>query len=292
MATRGKKITTAGEWRAIEAQRILDEARKPGGKLPDGSSLDHRPSTSKFDFDEQVAKVFPDMAMRSIPNYELAHQIHADFLVQHLKKHQYVNHKLLDVGSSLGAFYDYLDAAIKAHGQTGLVMYRGEAIDRSKPMNRIAADEHPAVMFDTIDLAEEGVLESFVSSTNQYLAINCMYTLQFLKPERQAVVMKLLAQMLVPKIGVLILGTKLNVVEGGSLYRTVREAMHDAYMSFRLRNGYKIEEIVAKSQSLEGVMFAPNETSLMVQTQEASLFELVETTRAMVFSTRIYTRSE
>ena len=244
-----------------------------------GDSTNHRPTDpSRFIFDESVAEVFPDMARRSIPLYEMAHEINADLIVDHLHRYQTSSNRILDLGTSRGEFFTYLDDAISQRRMESRVVYEGMGIDASEAMIHRAMDDHPGIAFGVVRMPEELNRQEL---PNKYLIINAMYTLQFMPLDEQRSTVKLLAENYLHEDGLMLIGTK---------HRMGRRA-ESMYIDWRIRNGYAIADIVAKSNALRGTMHPPTPGEFTQMFTAAGL-QVAVLTHSMVFSTYFATRTK
>lgn len=238
----------------------------------DGGVPVHVPAKpGKFEFDAEVTAIFQNMAERSIPNYALAHQLHARMLKGILLPGDAV----LDVGASRGAFLETL-------GNEGFSDLDYLAIDSSQPMcDALEARK-------TGDLARVGYINvrcmdaaspDFMSllKSRKFRVICCYYVLQFLQPHEQFRVLGALIESLVPG-GVLLVGQK------AKHYGKLGVASHEQYIQWRMSNGYTREEIEAKTAALRGSMFPMDDEEVRHFLSYRS-FNVVETTRHLMFST-------
>ena len=219
-----------------------------------------------FQFDASVAEIFEDMASRSIPNFHTAHLAHVS-MAQHLL--DLPESRVLDLGASRGTFLRY---AMAAGGKASYT-----AIDNSPAMC-----EHLRRDFPTVNVlhmsATDIAFDDFVLF-HKFDVICCNYVLQFLPRGDQVRVLTSLVKMLTPG-GMLFLGHKEAVPEESPLGILANRE----YIKFRLRNGYSMAEIDAKTKALKGSMF-PMKHSLVRSILDASCSDVFETTRFMMFST-------
>lgn len=220
---------------------------------------------NKFQFDPEVAGLFVNMAERSIPNFRLAHQAHARMLEPWLTEE---GARVLDIGASRGTF---LQEIIGLYGNGGLQLI---AMDNSFAMCDYMEKDLPV----TVEVRCRDVLSASFLESNETFDVVCLhYVLQFIPPERQMEVLSKAVSM-VRKGGVLIFGHK------SRHYGGLGELAHEEYINFRLRNGYTMEEIDAKTRALKGSMSPMDHDSLM-QFIRSNFREVQETTRFMMFST-------
>lgn len=223
---------------------------------------------AKFAFDSEVSQVFPDMAVRSIPNFLEAHRAHARMLRGWMKE----GVKVLDIGSSRGAFIQALMNEYPVSGTLG--EFKITAIDISPDMCEFLRRDFPGVDVLEMDISSN----PFFALQDESFDVICVnYVLQFVPEAYQSAVFLKILRLLKPG-GVLILGHKSR--HGGRS----GDAAHEEYIRFRLENGYTREEIEAKTAALKGSMFPMNHATVM-QTLKHQFDEVTETFRFMMFST-------
>lgn len=238
----------------------------------DGRSVHYPAKPDKFEFDNEVAEVFHDMALRSIPLFYETHNMHAALCAPWMEQEKVA---ILDVGASRGAF---LSAMAKHYG-----LPRDGAHVR---MNDISLDmatkllcEFPWATVDNLDIAGS----TFMDMPNeQWDIINCTYVLQFIPADQQVGVLQKLVRMLKPG-GVLFLGQKLDTP--GPMGRL----LHSQYVQFRLDNGYTAAEIDAKTAALKNSMWPMPEGTLTYYLNRFGL-SVMETSRWTVFNNYMCTK--
>ncbi len=233
----------------------------------------HFPSNpEKFEFDNEVSQVFPDIARRSIPLFYETHELHAALCAPWMEQERV---DVLDVGASRGAFL----AALSKQYCLPRSGVRVRANDISEDMvTQLAADFQWAHV-EQMDISGE----RFMSLPDgKWDIINCTYVLQFVAVDRQVSVLRKLARLLKPG-GVLFLGQKLD--SSG----VVGRMLHDQYIEFRMRNGYSREEIAAKTKALQNSMWPMPEENI-AHYLNLSGISLVETSRWTVFNNYMCTK--
>lgn len=222
----------------------------------------------KFVFDGEVSAIFPDMAVRSIPNFQAAHAAHARMLAKWIMP----GAKILDVGASRGAFIKELLNEYPVSWEAQEIEV--DAIDNSPEMCAHLRMDFPGVGVRCQDLASVAFLQT---QQPLYDVVCAHYVLQFLPPEYQLQALMKLFSMVRPG-GVFILGHK-SKHYGHSGY-----AAHEEYIRFRMANGYTREEIDAKTLALRGSMF-PMDHARVMNSLSLHFSEVCETFRFMMFST-------
>lgn len=244
-----------------------------------GTEIHFPENPDKFEFDAQVSKIFDQMARRSIPNYMLAHSMHAAIAVRHVGS----SGSVLDIGASHGQFISSMFAAYEADGRPVPDGVKFTATDISEDMCNIMREKFG----DRVNVKVEDLMENgFLGNREGYDFINCMYVLQFLPVFAQPLVLAKLCTLLNPG-GVLSIGQK------ESLPGSIGDVLHSEYIKFRLGNGYTIEEIDAKTRALKNSMWP------MTRTEFAQIIESTEimgtpltVTRSGVFATYVVTRKQ
>lgn len=231
----------------------------------------HFPSDpTHFNFDE-VAPFFQNMAVRSIPLYEVAHSMHARMLAPWLKDRPAA---VLDVGASRGRFFDHL---VEQYGHKRIDDGTLDltAIDKSLPMVSALRERYPTIGIRAQDIAADEFIEG--EGAESYDVVCAFYVLQFIRPSRQAAVLRRLMTLVKPG-GVLILGQK------SAHHGVLADLAHDDYMRWREGNGYSRAEIEAKSLALQNSMWPMSDFDTRGILKE-QMSEVFETTRIGVFNT-------
>lgn len=193
-----------------------------------------------FEFNEDVARVFPDMLNRSIPGYAASIQAIGTLAANLVQP----GTLCYDLGCSLGAATLAMRRNIKAAG------CRIIAVDNSPAMVKrcrelLAADENGG-------LAEVSVIEADLQDAEITRAsmVVMNYTLQFLPLEERPAIVRKIAQGLNPG-GVMVLSEK--VVDDDPV---VEETLQNLHLEFKRRNAYSDLEISRKRAALEDVLLA------------------------------------
>lgn len=240
-------------------------------KAEDGRAVHIPANPNLFQFDDEVAKIFPDMAKRSIPLYHESHRAHVAMLHPLLDLDGV---RVLDVAASRGAFLQHI---INAYGYERVAnrSIDYQAIDNSPKMVELMSADYPYADVRIMDVLSE----EFAQMPGGYDIICAYYILQFLPRADQVTVLELMAEKLNPG-GCLIIGQK-SASDG-----KLGEWAHEEYIRFRIQNGYTREEIVAKTKALAGSMF-PMDFDNLIGILDQHFTEVVETSRWMMFNTLI-----
>lgn len=191
-----------------------------------------------FEFNESVARVFPDMIRRSVPGYGTLITLIGLLAEQYAQPGTH----LYDLGSSLGAATLAMRRRVSHHD------CRIIAIDNSLAMvercrNNIAEDLSP-IEVDVVcgDIREQRIENASVVVLN--------FTLQFLPPEDRLALLSNIHQGMVPG-AVLLLSEKITFDD--EIEQELQNALH---LSFKRANGYSDLEISQKRMALENVLIA------------------------------------
>ncbi|MCG8316170.1 MAG: carboxy-S-adenosyl-L-methionine synthase CmoA [Pseudomonadales bacterium] len=189
-----------------------------------------------FAFNEQVAKVFPDMIRRSVPGYETVISMLGVFAREYVQD----NTHIYDLGCSLGA----ASLAIRRHVQaSGCKLI---AVDNAAAMvkhcrENIEVDQS----ITSVEVRCENIQETQIEKAS-LVALN--FTLQFIKPEQRFDLLSGIYQGLNPG-GVLVLSEKIHFET--EQIQQLQTAWHH---SFKGANGYSDLEISQKRQAIENVL--------------------------------------
>lgn len=231
---------------------------------------------SVFEFDDEVSRHFPEMAMRSIPMYEEAHRLHISMFKERILSQPRT--VFYDVGASRGHFFKALCNQFQIDPATGYDRLTCVAIDNSPSMLVKLKEEMPWVHTVELDAAN---LPDFEKKAN---FISMFYILQFLQTDEEKLSALRWAYRNLEEGGVLFLGQKDLTTE------THTELFADEYYRFRMDNGYTLEEIKAKTEALKNSMWPIRPEWLGDLCLQAGFMDYVETTRWLTFSTSMCTR--
>ena len=197
--------------------------------------------TPPFQFSDEVAQVFENMAQRSIPGYVSVLPLSALLAAQYVQPDSLV----YDLGCSLGGTTEQLATALE-HTNCRII-----AVDQSLAMiQRAQIRLHARISRRQVECLHEDVRHL---NFHKASVVVSNFTLQFLPlNDRQPLYDRIAAQM--HPEGALILAEKISFDDEQE--QVFHEAMHRA---FRRRNGYSDLEIAQKKQALEGVMFTETE---------------------------------
>lgn len=204
-----------------------------------------------FRFDERVVRVFPDMISRSVPGYELI----IPMIAMLARRYAQADTNIYDLGCSLGAATLAIRRAVS---QPGINMV---AIDNSPAMvescRRQVSEDSSAVPV-TVTM---GDIRDAEMDNASVVVLN--FTLQFLPPDQRQVLLKRIADSLVPG-GILILSEKICFENEGEQDRQTLWH-HD----FKRARGYSDLEIAGKRNALEDVLVPDTEAEHETRLREA-----------------------
>ena len=188
-----------------------------------------------FEFNEQVANVFDDMVVRSVPLYTDVTQNTARWALSYYQD----NGIIYDIGCSTGTTLDAIAQKMAGKG-------RFVGIDSSRPMIEMATNklkgfpQRHELRLVCGDALEQSYHEASVVVAN--------YTLQFLPvKKRRGLLAKVYAGLSAG--GLLIVSEKCC-----SACPEFQETITGFYEGFKERNGYSVSEIARKKEALENVL--------------------------------------
>jgi tRNA (cmo5U34)-methyltransferase len=247
----------------------------------------------KFEFDERVAEIFPDMADRSIPIYRNMHSLHAKILIDDYIEHQRWpengTYAVLDIGSSRSDFYDAIVAEAQSRG-----------ID-SLNLQYLPCDKSPAMVAATKDHRRMKVFEYDLADSQDTLydgfsfnAVILHLVMQFIPLGDRGLAYDRLAAF-TKRDGLLFYGEKETLDPGwlDKRQKRIAHAAHDFYIDFRIENGYSREEIEAKTKALKNAMWeVAYETDTKRNLEHVGFHPFIPTTRIGVFHSFVAIRGK
>jgi len=187
-------------------------------------------SQAEWVFDEQVAKSFTSHVTKSVPFYDVSHEICVSLSNFFLKKKS----TCYDIGCSNGVLLD----KIYKYNQNKKLNLIG--LDNSKPMLEFAKKRNKKIKFNKVELEKVNFVKSDL--------ILSLYTIQFLQPKyRQELFNKIYKS--------------LNWGGGFIIFEKIRakdarfqDLMTFLYFDFKRKNGLDNNEIINKEISLRSVL--------------------------------------
>lgn len=199
----------------------------------------------KFQFDEQVARVFEDMIRRSVPGYGMILQMIGLITERYAKS----NTRCYDLGCSLGASTLAMQQALEQMPEIANVQI--VAVDNSEAMVAKCrsllteqADANPAT-HSSIDLRCQDILDTEITNAS---LVTMNLTLQFLEAHRRLDMLTRIYNGLLPG-GALILSEKIAVANEYG-----QNLLTDLHHGFKRQQGYSDLEVAQKRSAIENVL--------------------------------------
>lgn len=193
-----------------------------------------------FRFNEEVAKVFPDMLKRSIPGYEATIEAIGSLAARYVQP----DTNCYDLGCSLGAATLAMRQGIDKPGCRIVAVDAAAAmIERCKSI--IAEDDRQANRKTPVDVIEDDIRNLKIENASM-VVLN--YTLQFLAMDDRDALMRSICDGMNDG-GLLLLSEK--VVDENA---AMEELLIDLYHEHKRRNNYSQLEISRKRAALENVL--------------------------------------
>ena len=212
-----------------------------------------RATTTGFQFDEKVVRVFPDMISRSVPGYELV----VPMIGMLARRYAQADSNIFDLGCSLGASSLAMALAVKAGG-TEII-----AVDNSEAMV-LKCRQHVAE--STADVPVQVRLENILDTHIENASVVVLnFTLQFLDLGQRAGLVKRIAAGMRDG-GVLVVSEKI-CFEDNWEQRDQTDWHHD----FKRTQGYSDLEIAQKRNALEDVLQPDTEARHIERLEQAGL---------------------
>jgi len=208
-----------------------------------------------FAFDEQVARVFPDMIKRSVPGYPTIIESIGLIAAQYAQPQSLI----YDLGCSLGAATQSMRRHLNSEGCRILAIDNAAAmVERCKEY--LSAQD---AMLEEAPPAQVvvGDIISYPLQPCSVVVLN--FTLQFVKPEERLALLTRIRQALKPG-GVLILSEKLNFADSNT-----QHSLEQLHYAFKRANGYSDLEIAQKRSAIENVMLPDTQEQHQQRLQQA-----------------------
>lgn len=195
---------------------------------------------SDFVFDENVARVFPDMIKRSVPGYPTIVEnigVIAAYYAQ-------PGTLIYDLGCSLGAATQSMRRHLRQEGCRIL------AVDNAAAMVQRCAEYLSAQDSMIEELVPATVMQADILDLDfepcSVVVLN--FTLQFIAPPQRLALLQRIRQALLPG-GILILSEKFRFADDRE-----QERLEQVHYAFKRANGYSDLEIAQKRSAIENVM--------------------------------------
>ncbi len=192
----------------------------------------NKPIKKQFEFDEEIASVFDDMLLRSIPFYKE----NLNLQIEILKNFLQTNDKVIDLGSSTGTFLIELSKQTDDLNLTG--------IDSSDAMIKKSIQKAKAFA-SSAKFIKADFLNYDLSNSK---AIIANYTIQFIRPlKREKLIQKIYNSL--KNNGIFLMSEKLITSN-----KKLNKIMIDIYYKYKKQKGYSEYEISSKREALENVL--------------------------------------
>ncbi len=201
--------------------------------MPDDKLFEARDGRDPFRFDEDVARVFPDMLKRSIPGYAASIEAIGSLAARFVKP----GTRCYDLGCSLGA----ATLAMRQGARTSDIDVI--AIDTAQAM--VSRCREATTDDERIEVVQNDIRDVDIDNASM-VVLN--YTLQFLPPEDRDAMIRRIADGLNPK-GLLVLSEK--VIDEDP---EMEALLFDLHHEHKRRNDYSELEISRKRTALENVL--------------------------------------
>ena len=226
-----------------------------------------------FVFNEDVARVFPDMIKRSVPGYPTIVENIGVLASQFAQP----NSLIYDLGCSLGA----VTQALRRHVQ--LDGCRVLAVDSSSAMVERCREYLHAQDAMLQELLPADVIEADILALNwqpaSLVAMN--FTLQFIAPDARLELLTRIRSTLLPG-GALILSEKLRFED-----QQQHDLLTDLHIAFKRANGYSELEIAQKRSAIENVMLPDSLEQHRERLQAAGFSQVVPWFQCLNFASLV-----
>jgi tRNA (cmo5U34)-methyltransferase len=192
-----------------------------------------KPIKKQFEFDEEVAAVFDDMLLRSVPFYKESQKITEFFALKKLED----GGVLYDLGCSTASLL--INISRKLSSEATLI-----GIDNSEAMLQRARKKCEAYGAN-IELENADILTYEYEQADLFVS---NYTLQFIRPLIREELVKRISSSL-KKEGIFIFSEKVI-----SHHPKLNKDLIECYYDFKKEQGYSEYEIVQKREALENVL--------------------------------------
>lgn len=189
-----------------------------------------------FEFNEDVARVFPDMIRRSVPGYSTL----ITMLGLLAQEYAQANSNVYDLGCSLGAASLSMRRRIPHHDCRIIAVDNSEAMLQQCSEN--IADDISPIACDVLCVD----IRDLVIERASVVVLN--FTLQFLPPEERQALLENIYNGLLPG-GVLVLSEK--IIFNNADEAALQDKLH---LGFKKANGYSELEISQKRSALENFL--------------------------------------
>lgn len=191
---------------------------------------------SRFRFDEQVVRVFPDMIKRSVPGYMTILNMIGDMT----ERYAQANSHCYDLGCSLGGATLAMRNRIQANNCTIIGVDNSQAMIKQCQTVIDADSNKTPVLLQCKDIEAVNIEKASIVVLN--------FTLQFIDPSQRKDIIQGIYNGLNTG-GILILSEKIIFEDEAH-----QQLMTELYHNFKYTNGYSRLEIAQKRTALENVL--------------------------------------
>ncbi len=215
-----------------------NEKKSASMKTVPDTIYDREGAVLPFEFNQDVARAFDNMATRSIPFYHTVIQFMADFI----RMQPQLPKRIIDLGCSTGnsllALYEALENRAPSVEWIGVDQSQA-MIDQAKEKFSQLEHEHP-IHFECQRI------EAIEFKSGDIVLLN--YVLQFIEKNERALVLKKIASQIAPH-GILFVSEKIAFAE-----ENLQDTVKQIYEDFKFKNGYSRLAIAQKRKALENVL--------------------------------------
>jgi tRNA (cmo5U34)-methyltransferase len=238
-------------------------------------------NADKFEFDAEVASIFDNMTVRSIPLYKETHRLAVELAARAYYQCEDKPFRILDIGASTGTFFKGLWNRLGYRVEDRIPDLEAVAIDPSYPMCEKIKKSLPRVEVQNIGVEDVYSLMD-VQGKKVFDFITALYVYQFVPIEgdkRRAAIWDTYGMLNVD--GVLVAANK----EKMSAYSD--QAYSHMYRQFRMDNGYTIEEIEAKTRALSNSMWTERGEDFIICLADTGFSRVEQMCRWLQFATYV-----
>ena len=237
------------------------------------------PDSYRFEFNDEVASVFDDMMVRSVPLYLENLQICQNLALQFYQPKSHI----LDLGCSTGTLLIALSRLPFPDSPHFIGIDSSPAMEKKFCQN--CDKQNPDASFSFLQFPlQQLTLEKCQTIKPSVVFLN--YTLQFIEPTKRQNLLNLIYQILLPN-GILILCEK---TQANTKWQQELEEKH--YVQFKKRNGYSDIEIKQKRQALESVLIPHSLENNQHQLKTAGFQQIIPVLQWFQFSTLLAQKIE
>lgn len=193
----------------------------------------------KWEFNQNVAEKFDEHIQKSLPFYDIGHEIILDNIEIFLENNSQKNNIIItDIGCSTGILIQKISNKFKNYP---LTIY---GIDKEKSMIEIAKKRSYSTLHNINWICES--IENY--SINKSDIIICYYLLQFIPVRERLKILQTIYKNLNKK-GIFFLFEKVK-----SKNKIIDKIYQTLIIKYKLKHGYILEEIKNKEKSLKGIL--------------------------------------